>query len=205
MVDITEMKDTRLEALAKPSPGQRIVEMVLEVLPLRLAKLSATGLLCERRVTVKTPTRLSLGRNVVLQRGSLLHCGGRVWSDYKGAIELGNHVVVGPACVLYGAGTIRVGDYTHFGPGSMVMTQTGNVGSPTRQSPVPGHVVEPVVIGSGVWIGAGAIILGGTVLGDDCIVGPNSVVAGEYGPGTTLIGNPARVVRIRTDQETISK
>lgn len=184
----------------KPSRGQRVVEFVLEILPVWLAKLSAKGLRCERFVKVKTPSRLKLGRNVVLQRGALLHCGGRVWSDYAGGIELGNNVVVGPKCILYGANMIRVGDYTHFGPGSMVMTQAGNADSTTRHSVTPGHLVNPVTIGSGVWIGAGAVILGGTVLGDDCIVGPNSVVSGEYGPGTSLIGNPARVVRVRNEE-----
>ena len=36
----------------------------------------------------------------------------------------------------------------------------------------------------------------GSTLGDGCTIGPNSVVKGNYGPGTTLIGNPARAVRI---------
>ncbi len=175
-----------------------MVEALLEVLPVQLAKFSAKGLRCERFVKVKTPSRLKLGRGVVLQRSSTLHCGGKSWSGYQGGIELGDYVVVGPLCILYGATTIRVGDYTHFGPGSMVMTQAGNANSNTRRSTTPGHVVEPVTIGSGVWIGAGAIILGGTVLGDDCIVGPNSVVSGEYGRGTSLIGNPARVAHVRT-------
>lgn len=194
------MNDTRLGDLTEPPLRQRIIEMVLEAIPVQLAKVSAKGLRCERYVKVKTPSRLKLGRGVVLQRASLLHCGGKVWCDYDGGIELGNHVVVGPSCILYGAATIRVGDYTHFGPGSMIMTQAGNSNSKTRRSTIPGHLVRPVVIGSGVWIGAGAVILGGTVLGDDCIVSPNSVVSGEYGQGTSLIGNPARVAQIRTPE-----
>lgn len=179
---------------------RRIVNAMLELMPVRLAKLSAKGLQCESGVVVKTPQRLSLGEGVVLQRWSILHCGGRKWSDYKGGIDLGNHVVVGPGCILYGAGTIRVGDFTHFGPGSMVMTQSGNARSATRQSTTPGHLVEPVVLGNGVWVGAGAIILGGTNLGDDCIVGPNSVVQGNYPAGTTLIGNPARAILQRNKE-----
>ncbi|NNL99130.1 MAG: acyltransferase, partial [Gammaproteobacteria bacterium] len=150
--------------------------------------------------TLKTPTRLRIGDGVVIQRRAVLHCGGRAWSDYQGGIDIGNHVVIGPGCYLYGAGTIEIGDYTHFGPGSMVMTQSGNAASPTRQSTTPGHLVEPVRIGSGVWIGAGAVILGGTTLGDNCLVGPNSVVKGNYDAGTTLIGNPARVVRQRVEK-----
>lgn len=180
---------------------QRLLNALLELIPVRIAKLSAKGLRCERGVVVKTPMRLKLGRNVVLQRRSILHCGGRKWSDYKGGIDLGNYVVVGPGCILYGAGTIRVGDYTHFGPGSMVMTQSGNMRSGARLTATPGHLVEPVVLGDGVWIGAGAVILGGTTLGDNCTVGPNSVVLGNYPAGTSLIGNPARAVMRRKEDK----
>jgi maltose O-acetyltransferase len=58
-----------------------------------------------------------------------------------------------------------------------------------------------VVLGSGVWIGAGAVILGGTTLGNNCTVGPNSVVMGNYPAGTSLIGNPARAVLRRRDSD----
>lgn len=160
----------------------------------------ASGFRCEPGVVIKTPSRLRLGRNVVLQRRALLHCGGKDWCDYGGGIDLGDGVVVGPGCTLYGAGTIRIGRYSHLGPGAMVMAQAGNVASDNRLTDRPGHRNEPVDIGEGVWIGAGAVILGNSTLGDNCVVGPNSVVSGDYPAGTTLIGNPARAVRRRTTE-----
>ena len=168
---------------------------LLELLPVRLTKIGADRLRCEASVKVKTPTRLILGRGVTLQRRSLLHCGGKPWCDYKGAITLGDHVVIGPNCVLYGAGAIRVGDYTHLGPGAMIITQSGVVDDQSRFSVAPARIHAPVEVGKGVWIGAGAVLVGGTRLGDGCTVSPNSVVSGDYGPGTTLVGNPARVAR----------
>ena len=179
------------------TPIARAMNRLLEILPVRLAKIGAGKLRCESGTRVKTPTRLFLGRGVTLQRRSLLHCGGKSWCDYKGSITLGDHVVVGPNCILYGAGVIRVGDYTHLGPGSMIITQSGVVDDDSRFSLNPARIHEPVELGKGVWIGAGAVLVGGTKLGDGCTVGPNSVVSGEYGPGTTLIGNPARVSRTR--------
>jgi acetyltransferase-like isoleucine patch superfamily enzyme len=180
-----------------PPIGRRIADAFLERLPARFAKLSAEGFSCEPGVVIKTPSRLILGKNVVLQRRALLHCGGKVWCNYLGGISLGDNVVIGPNCTIYGAGSITVGDYTHFGPGAMVMAQAGNADAGNRQTTEPGRLNEPVVIGKGVWIGAGAVILGNTVLGDNCVVGPNSVVSGEYEEGSTLIGNPARVVQKR--------
>jgi len=184
----------------KPSFGRRLSEFLLERLPVRLAKLTVPGLRCEPGVIVKTPSRLRLGRNVVLQRRAILHCGGKDWCQWSGGIELDEGVVIGPNCTLYGAGTIRIGAYSHLGPGAMIMAQAGDVASRNRLTSRPGHVNQPVTIGQGVWIGAGAVILGNTTLGDNCIVGPNSVVSGNYDNGTTLIGNPARAVTRRTGE-----
>ena len=185
-----------------PSLLQRISNAVLELLPARLSKLSAPGFSCEPGVVIKTPSRLKVGRGVVIQRRALLHCGGKAWCDYGGGISLGDHVVIGPNYTLYGAGHIEVGYYTHFGPGSIVMAQAGDADAKNRQSNEPGRLNDPVVIGKGAWIGAGAVILGNTRLGDDCVVGPNSVVSGQYEDGVTLIGNPARVVRRRASEDT---
>ncbi len=51
---------------------------------------------------------------------------------------------------------------------------------------------RPVVIGSNVWIGGGAIILPGITIGDDAIIGSGSVVTRDVPDGATVVGNPAR-------------
>ncbi len=79
----------------------------------------------------------------------------------------------------------------------MIITQAGLVDDESRFSVMPKMIHASVELGKGTWIGAGAILVGGTKLGDGCNVSPNSVVSGEYGPGTTLVGNPARVARQR--------
>ncbi|MFV0362240.1 MAG: DapH/DapD/GlmU-related protein [Suipraeoptans sp.] len=47
-------------------------------------------------------------------------------------------------------------------------------------------------IGDNVFIGRNAIILMGTHIGDDSIVGAGAVVSGEYPNGMVIAGNPAR-------------
>ena len=51
------------------------------------------------------------------------------------------------------------------------------------------------VIGSGVFIGTGAIILGGIEIGDNVLIAAGSVVLSSMPPGSLVAGNPARVVR----------
>jgi len=54
---------------------------------------------------------------------------------------------------------------------------------------------KPIRIGSGVWIGGGAIVLPGVTIGDGCVIGAGSVVTRDLPPFSLAVGNPARVVR----------
>jgi len=51
------------------------------------------------------------------------------------------------------------------------------------------------IIGDNVFIGAGARILGGIRIGDNSVIGANSVVIQDVPDNTTVVGIPARVVR----------
>ena len=57
------------------------------------------------------------------------------------------------------------------------------------------------VIGNDVWIGQNAVILPGAHIGDGAIIGANSVVGCDVAPYTIVIGNPARLLRHRFDEE----
>ena len=59
------------------------------------------------------------------------------------------------------------------------------------------------VIGNDVWIGQNAVILPGVHVGDGAIIGANSVVGSDVAPYTIVIGNPAKVLRKRFDDELI--
>lgn len=49
------------------------------------------------------------------------------------------------------------------------------------------------VIGNDVFVGAGAVILGGVTIGDNAKIGANSVVLTDVPAGATAVGAPARV------------
>ena len=57
------------------------------------------------------------------------------------------------------------------------------------------------VVGNDVWIGQNAVILPGVHIGDGAIIGANSVVGRDVEDYTIVIGNPARVLRRRFDEE----
>lgn len=57
-----------------------------------------------------------------------------------------------------------------------------------------------VVIGNDVWIGHGATIMSGVTIGDGAVIGAHSVVAKNVEPFSIVVGNPARHVRFRFDE-----
>ena len=59
------------------------------------------------------------------------------------------------------------------------------------------------MIGNDVWIGQNAVILPGVHIGDGTIIGANCVVGSDIDPYTIVVGNPARVLRKRFDDELI--
>lgn len=62
-----------------------------------------------------------------------------------------------------------------------------------------------VRIGSDVWIGFGATILSGVSIGHGAVIGARAVVAHDVAPYDVVVGNPARVVRRRFDDETVCR
>ncbi len=59
------------------------------------------------------------------------------------------------------------------------------------------------VIGNDVWIGQNAVILPGVHIGDGAIIGANSVVGSDVDPYTIVVGNPAKLLWKRFDDELI--
>lgn len=66
------------------------------------------------------------------------------------------------------------------------------------------HYKGDVVIGHDVWIGYEALILPGTRVGNGAIIGARAVVTGTVPPYAIVAGNPARIIRMRFDDEIIS-
>lgn len=55
------------------------------------------------------------------------------------------------------------------------------------------------IIGNRVDVGVGVCILGAVTVGDDCVIGPNTVVIRDLPPGSVVLGVPARQAALRRD------
>ena len=73
--------------------------------------------------------------------------------------------------------------------------------TPPLQNDLP--IKGDTIIGNDVWIGQNATILPGVHIGDGAIIGANSVVGSNVEPYTIVVGNPAKTIRKRFDDELI--
>lgn len=70
-----------------------------------------------------------------------------------------------------------------------------------KDLPVKGDLV----IGNDVWIGYDSLIRNGVTVGDGAIIAARSVVVKDVPPYAIVAGNPAKVVKLRFDEETIQR
>jgi len=52
-----------------------------------------------------------------------------------------------------------------------------------------------ILIGQNCWIGDGAVILAGAEIGNNCVIGANSVVKGHFASDLIIGGVPAKVIK----------
>jgi maltose O-acetyltransferase len=112
--------------------------------------------------------------------------------DYGSNIRLGRRCYFNFNCVVLDVCPVTVSDHTLFGPAVQIYTASHPLDAELRRSQEFG---KPVVIGSDVWVGGGAIILPGVTVGSRSVIGAGSVVTRDIPPGVLAAGNPARVIR----------
>jgi maltose O-acetyltransferase len=116
--------------------------------------------------------------------------------DYGSNILLGERVFFNFNCVVLDVCRVTVGDYTLFGPAVQIYTATHPMNAKLRRKQEFG---KPVVIGSDVWVGGGAILCPGVTVGSRSVIGAGSVVTRDVPEGVFAAGNPCRVIRPVTE------
>ena len=108
--------------------------------------------------------QITRGNAVFRVEGGELTIGDKCFFNQNVSITCKKKIVIGDRCQI--ANNVVIVDHDHAG--------CENWGS---------YVESPVIIGNDVWIGAGAVILRGTTIGDKAVIGAGSIVKGEVPAG----------------------
>ncbi len=147
----------------------------------------------------------SIGSNVTLQ------------CKHGGSICLGKRVIIEDDCELFClASDMQIGDHVMFNKNFSARFchaskfrcgKDSTFAYQVKLRGENGHTIidlanecvhpnrKDVVIGDHVWVGMGASLLGGTVIGRDSIVGADALVTKEFPANSLVAGSPAKVIR----------
>jgi acetyltransferase-like isoleucine patch superfamily enzyme len=148
-----------------------------------------------------------LGKSVAIYEGTMLYqvrMGDFSYvskDSYLENVEVGKFCSIGPR--------VQIGLAPHP---SRVFVSTypafyshDNDGCPQtfREDKIFDDTVPKTVVGSDVWIGYNAIIVGGVTIGTGAIVAAGAVVVKDVSPYAVVGGNPAKVIRYRFPEDQI--
>jgi len=174
--------------------GRRLRARLLAARGARVGAKAAIGPRC----IVDRPWGVELGERVLLEAEVYL----KLVED-TATLKLGDHTFVGRGVEFDIMCGVSVGRHSLIAPGCFITDHVHGIRPDLRMDQQPCHA-KPVVIGSDVWLGAGAVVLPGVKIGDGAVVGANSVVTADVAPYAVVAGAPARFLRNRAgdDKET---
>ena len=133
---------------------------------------------------------IDFGRFVWIGDGTKIRC-------HEGVVEIGQKTVMGQECTISAYQRVRIGEQCVIADRAMFIDFDHGVVEVERPIRQQGIYKRDVEVGSNVWIGYGACILRGVSVGDNSIVGTNSVVTKDVPANSVVAGIPARIIRMR--------
>ena len=138
--------------------------------------------------------RIRVGRFAWIGDGTKIRC-------HEGVVEIGPKTVFGQECTISAYKRVSIGEQCVIADRAMFIDfdhGVVDVEQPIRQQ---GIYKRDVVVGSNVWVGYGACVLRGVTIGDNAIIGTNSVVTRDVPANAVVGGVPAKVLRMRDAPE----
>jgi acetyltransferase-like isoleucine patch superfamily enzyme len=110
-------------------------------------------------------------------------------------VRIGDRCMIGRGSHIVGHFDVEIGDDVHTGPYVYITDQNHGYENPDEVVHSQWPTDVPVHIGTGSWLGTGVVVLPGTELGRNVVVGAGAVVRGVFPDHSVIAGVPARIVR----------
>lgn len=185
---------------------------------------SAKGLfLIGKRVTIRQASFIHVGKNFIAQDNceiNGLSQKGLVFGDkvtvgsyaiirptnlYGGeagvGLKIGNNSSIGPYSYIGCSGYIEIGDNVMMSPRVSIYSENHNFSNPEIPMIEQGVTRSFVKIEDDCWIAANSVILAGVTIGKGSVIAAGSIVTKDVPPYSIVAGNPAKVIKSRTDKQ----
>jgi maltose O-acetyltransferase len=137
---------------------------------------------------------ISVGKNTTIYDNAIFSI-----SNHDAKLKIGEHCTFSFGVLVACHFDIEIGDQVMIGEYSSIRDTTHIYSDLSKPMIMAGDVSRKIKIGSNVWIGRGCIIMPGSTIQDGAVVGANSVVSGHLESNKIYGGNPAKLIKYRTD------
>jgi acetyltransferase-like isoleucine patch superfamily enzyme len=139
---------------------------------------------------IEPKAEIRFGRFIWIGDGTKIRC-------HEGAVEIGSKTVMGQECTISAYQHVRIGEECVIADRAMFIDFDHGIVEVERPIRLQGIYKRDVEVGNNVWIGYGACILRGVSVGDNSVIGTNSVVTKDVPANAVVGGIPARIIRMR--------
>lgn len=123
-----------------------------------------------------------------------MHSGGKIKVRKGGRLIIGNNVSFNYNCMVLCRKEIIIEDGVEFGPNVLIYDHDHDY--KTVKGIKEGKFINsPVKIGSNSWIGANVIVLRGSEIGKNCVIGAGSIVKGKIQDNSICIQKKESVIK----------
>ena len=154
--------------------------------------------------------RRSIIKELVPNQGKGTYLQGPVYFDYGVFTTFGEKCYANFNFTVLDTCPVTIGDNVYFGPNCTLATpmhpfrwQERNMKEKPDGTLYDDEYGKPIAIGSNCWIASNVVITGGVTIGEGCVIGAGSVVTKDIPANSLAAGNPCRVIREITEEDSI--
>ena len=118
-----------------------------------------------------------------------------VYNAQQGMLVIDSNSHIGAYCYfLIDKNRIRIGKHVAVGPHCKFFCHSNAI-APDKELFTESYIDKDIRIGDNVFIGADCVILPGTIVDDNIVIGARSLVKGKLESGYVYAGSPARKIK----------
>lgn len=180
---------------------------------LRAIKLKSHNLCQKYNATweEETEKRQALLTEILGEFGEGSFIQGPVFFHYGKHTKIGKRFFGNYDLTIQDDAPVEIGDDCNFGPNVTIVTPVHPMLPDERyrmkgEDGSPKHLcyAKPVKVGKDCWFGANVVVCPGVTIGDGCVIGAGSVVTKDIPALSFAAGNPCRVIREITEEDSMA-
>ena len=140
-----------------------------------------------------TEVDLDKGAFLILKKSVKAKSGVKIKVRKGARVEIGEKTSFNHGCMIVSHNNIIIGNDVQFGPNVFLYDHDHDFRKKDGLKNLE-YKSAPIIIGNNVWVGANVVILRGTTIGDNCVIGAGAVIKGAYSSNSIIVQKREEVV-----------